>query len=498
MSKHYNLTVTDDNGKSVTTSNTSTEHPEEVLRMMQLAGMHTHDASCGCGESIEENEYQPTPANDKLDLDDYSKKSGESIPKQKKSLDKAPSRGDNPLEYSLDENEIFESLMNEFEEVEEGKLNPGLQAYLDKKKGKKDDKEDKEDKVEEKKAKPDFADIDGDGDKKETMKKAAKDKKEKSNESIDEIQDLKKLAGIKQVEAGPSYPGEYDYMDPKYMNQDGSSKADSDSVAEIMAKHPQDVAKMKQTGDLDTGSELYMDLMDYFSDEMPYDTMKARDGDPVEFIMSKLDDMGMMEAKVGTPGSLEKVEAQIKKLKDMAQKAKDDGDPQKANTIQSSDEMTELLRKQRKLKNESVEEGFEADEVKAILAKHGVSNIDDMELDGELYQDLFNYYSDEMPYGTQKARDGDPMDWIISRLDDLGMVESTSEQNELNRLRKLANIEKASSEEVEQVDEILPAAIVPVAKAVGGALLKKGIKGAVARTGAGMAVKKAMGSNNQA
>ena len=402
MSKHYNLTVTDDNGKSVTTSNTSTEHSDEILRMMHLAGMQ--NASCGCGtspcgcdESIEENEYQPTPANDKLDLDDYSKKSGESIPKQKKSLDKAPSRGDNPLEYSLDENEIFESLMNEFEEikeakvgtpgslekveaqikklkdmaqkakddgdpqkantiqssdemtellrkqrklknesVEEGKLNPGLQAYLDKKKGKKDDKEDK---VEEKKAKPDFADIDGDGDKKETMKKAAKDKKEKANESI--------------------------------------------------------------------------------------------------------------------------------------------------------------------------EEGFEADEVKAILAKHGVSNVDDMELGGELYQDLFDYYSDEMPYGTMKARDGDPMEWILTKLDDLGLVETTSEQknseevedtgleSELDRLRKLANIEKASSEEVEQVDEILPA-VLPVAKAVGGALLKKGIKGTVARAGAGMAAKKAMGSNNQA
>lgn len=188
MSKHYNLTVTDDNGKSVTTSNTSTEHAEEILRMMQLAGMQSQDCGCGaspcgCDESIEENEYKPTPANDKLDLDDYSKKSGESIPKQKKSLDKAPSRGDNPLEYSLDENEIFESLMNEFETVEEGKLPPGLQAYQDKKKGKKADKEDK---VEEKKAKPDFADIDGDGDKKETMKKAAKDKKEKADESINE------------------------------------------------------------------------------------------------------------------------------------------------------------------------------------------------------------------------------------------------------------------------------------------------------------------------
>ena len=68
------------------------------------------------------------------------------------------------------------------------------------------------------------------------------------------------------------------------------------------------------------------------------------------------------EGKVGTPGSLDKVEAQIKKLEDMAKKAKDDGDPQKANQIQSSDEMTELLRKKNKLKqNESVEEANETE-----------------------------------------------------------------------------------------------------------------------------------------
>lgn len=309
MSKHYNLTVTDDNGKSVTTSNTSTEHSDEILRMMHLAGMQ--DASCGCGaspcgcdESIEENEYQPTPANDKLDLDDYSKKSGESIPKQNKSLDKAPSRGDNPLEYSLDESEIFESLMNEFEEVEEGKINPGLQAYLDKKKGKKADKEDEE------------------------------DKEEKKDESVEE----------------------------------------------------------------------------------------------------------------------------------------------------------------------SVQEGFETDEVKAILAKHNVSNIDDMEYGSDLYQDLFDYYSDEMPYGTQKARDGDPMEWIFTRLDDLGLAESqknseevedTGLQSELDRLQKLANIEQTSSDE--QVDEVGPLAVLaPVAKAVGGALLKKGIKGTAARAGASAVASKMM------
>ena len=71
---------------------------------------------------------------------------------------------------------------------------------------------------------------------------------------------------------------------------------ESDEVMAIMAKHPEDVAKMKQTGDLDAGSELYMDLMDYYSDEMPYGTMKARDGDPVEYIMDKLDDLDMLES----------------------------------------------------------------------------------------------------------------------------------------------------------------------------------------------------------
>ena len=146
--------------------------------------------------------------------------------------------------------------MNEFEEVEEGKLNPGLQAYLDKKKGKKDDKEDK---VEEKKAKPDFADIDGDGDKKETMKKAAKDKKEKANESVEE--------GM-----------------------------EADEVKAMFMSYPEDAEKVKATGQLDTDSQLYMDLFGYYQDEMPYGTQKARDGDPTEWLENRLSDLGMMES----------------------------------------------------------------------------------------------------------------------------------------------------------------------------------------------------------
>ena len=70
----------------------------------------------------------------------------------------------------------------------EGKINAGLQAYLDKKKGKKsskdhDEKNGKHDNGNgDKKSgkgggKPDFLDLDKDGDKKEPMKKAAKEKK---------------------------------------------------------------------------------------------------------------------------------------------------------------------------------------------------------------------------------------------------------------------------------------------------------------------------------
>ena len=225
---------------------------------MQLAGMQ--DSSCGCGESIEENEYQPTPANDKLDLDDYSKKSGESNSKTKEKFRQSTFKSDNPLEYSLDENEIYESLMSEIEKVEEAKVGtPGsldkVEAQIKKLKDMAQKAKDagdpqkanqiqssdemtellrkqrklknesvEESKVEEKKAKPDFADIDGDGDKKETMKKAAKDKKEKANESVEE--------GM-----------------------------EADEVKAMFMSYPEDAEKVKATGQLDPDSQLYMDFI---------------------------------------------------------------------------------------------------------------------------------------------------------------------------------------------------------------------------------------------
>ena len=75
----------------------------------------------------------------------------------------------------------LKSIAEAYQSIQEGKVNAGLQAYLDKKKGKKENGEEKEEKNGNgsKGSKPDFLDLDKDGDKKEPMKKAAKEKKMK-------------------------------------------------------------------------------------------------------------------------------------------------------------------------------------------------------------------------------------------------------------------------------------------------------------------------------
>ena len=64
----------------------------------------------------------------------------------------------------------------------------------------------------------------------------------------------------------------------------------------------------------------------------------------------------------------------------------------------------------------------EYDTVKAILIKHDVLHKDIDQLDDEkLMLDLFMHFQEDMPYGTQKARDGDPDEYIYDKLEDLGL-----------------------------------------------------------------------------
>ena len=91
------------------------------------------------------------------------------------------------------------------------------------------------------------------------------------------------------------FPGEFNYT---------NSPQEDEEIKAIMMKHPEEAKKLKATGDIDSGSDLYMDLYSYYLDsgEMPYGVAKARDGDPVEWILDRLDDIGM------PIGNLESVE----------------------------------------------------------------------------------------------------------------------------------------------------------------------------------------------
>ena len=76
----------------------------------------------------------------------------------------------------------------------------------------------------------------------------------------------------------------------------------------------------------------------------------------------------------------------------------------------------------------------EYDEIKQILIKHEVTDLDQIEYGSEVYDDLFDYYMDsgEMPYGIMKARDGMPDEWIIDRIFEMGLLQE--EENDPNGL----------------------------------------------------------------
>ena len=64
----------------------------------------------------------------------------------------------------------------------------------------------------------------------------------------------------------------------------------------------------------------------------------------------------------------------------------------------------------------------EYDTVKNILIKHNALHLEIEDLDDPiLMEDLYKHCQEDMPYGTQKARTGDPDEFIYDALEDLGL-----------------------------------------------------------------------------
>ena len=123
-------------------------------------------------------------------------------------------------------------------------------------------------------------------------------RKAESKEDEDTKEKLKALDDIKKDPHTANDPE----LKKELMKRTAELKAklgegfEEDEVKAMLASYPEDAEKLKQTGQLDTNSQLYMDLFGYYQDEMPYGTQKARDGDPTEWLETRLDDLGFMES----------------------------------------------------------------------------------------------------------------------------------------------------------------------------------------------------------
>jgi hypothetical protein len=66
-----------------------------------------------------------------------------------------------------------------------------------------------------------------------------------------------------------------------------------DSIEKIIEAYPEEWEVFKRGGEV--GSKLETALCRFYQDDMPYGTLKARDGDPMDFIIAQLDKEGVFD-----------------------------------------------------------------------------------------------------------------------------------------------------------------------------------------------------------
>jgi hypothetical protein len=68
------------------------------------------------------------------------------------------------------------------------------------------------------------------------------------------------------------------------------------------------------------------------------------------------------------------------------------------------------------------------------------------DLDDDLFSALYDYYFDDMPYGTKKARDGDPYEWVADRFhSDMGGDKFSAGPNSLSTLPRKIDVDLSES-----------------------------------------------------
>ena len=73
----------------------------------------------------------------------------------------------------------------------------------------------------------------------------------------------------------------------------------------------------------------------------------------------------------------------------------------------------------------------ESETIIKILQSNGITDLDEIEYGSQCFDELMDYFTDEMPYGVMKARTGMPDEWIIDRLIDLGVDKELEQKQDL-------------------------------------------------------------------
>ena len=73
----------------------------------------------------------------------------------------------------------------------------------------------------------------------------------------------------------------------------------------------------------------------------------------------------------------------------------------------------------------------EYDKVMQILKKYNIRDREEIEYGKDCFDELLDYFADEIPYGVMKAREGTPDEWIFDKLCELGIDKELEQAQDL-------------------------------------------------------------------
>ena len=303
-----------------------------------------------------------------------------------------------------------------------------------------------------KKAKPDFLDVDKDGDKKEPFKKAVKDKETKTVEEGFGTSMARAGAKLKGLKANiTNNPKDYQAAADAHrgvMKRNADNGPDDNRFSDASARM-NDYKKGRAEAGLGRMAEAKKPSAGMTAKEKSAVVTKAKAGKDIGKAGKGFEKVAAKAAKeYGSKEKGQKVAAaamwkgQAKKVSeskmsnldaDLKDKNFSDADFKKQYG-KTKAEMRASMKDKPDAKKKVAESvlndstGATLDHICKTFSREVADFKQTGDMDEDLFQALYDYYFDDMPYGVKKARSGDPYEWVSDRFqEDMPLEEGTRE-----------------------------------------------------------------------